>query len=252
MPDATGAHAPDHVAHDRVDGARPGVPWGLLLSLVGAVATLWLGASGQLDLYIHPRYNWFTLTMAALAVPAVLGAWAIRGRPHHPGRRWGSIAATLAVVLALLVVPPATLSASTAQQRSTNSSADGADAVRLAGGNPASFRLRDWSVLVTDPQSATTYAGQPVKLIGFVTRVSEDSSGVFYLSRFVVTCCTVDAQPVGVPVLLENWATEHRVDQWLEVTGRLVPAADAPNGTVLAIQPSAIRGVDQPDQPYEY
>ena len=50
--------------------------------LVGAVATLWLAATGKLTLYIHPRYTVFTVVMASAAVILVLAAFAVL-----PGRR---------------------------------------------------------------------------------------------------------------------------------------------------------------------
>ncbi len=238
------AHAPA--------GAPSRPPWGLLLSLIGAVAICWLAGTGQLNLYIHPRYNTFTVVMAALAVIAALGAWAIRARTESPGRGWGAGAAALAMLLALFVVPPATLSASTAQQRSPNAGADAGEVTRLAGADPSTFALRDWAVLVNDPDSVTSYAGQQVKLTGFVTPVDDQHADMFYLARFVVTCCTVDARPVAVPVALQGWAGHHKPDQWLEVTGRLVPAQQLPGGAVLVVQPSTITPIAQPKQPYEY
>ena len=38
---------------------------GVLLTLVVGVATLWLAATGQLVLYIHPRYDVFTVVMTS-------------------------------------------------------------------------------------------------------------------------------------------------------------------------------------------
>ena len=49
-------------------------PVGLVLSLVGIVATGWLAATGQLGLYIHPRYFVFTTVVAGLALIATVAA----------------------------------------------------------------------------------------------------------------------------------------------------------------------------------
>lgn len=249
-----GHAAHDHPGHDHDDSGRrrASVPWGLVLSLLGAVAIGWLAVTGQLNLYIHPRYNLFTVVMAVFGGVAAIAAWALRARTETSGRGWGAAAAAVAMVLALFVVPPATLSASTAQQRSPNAGADAGDATRLAGADPSSFALRDWSVLVYDPGSATTYAGQQVKLVGFVLPVDDQHPDTFYLARFVVTCCTVDARPVAVPVALTGWAAKHKPDQWVQITERLVPAQDLPGGAVLVLQPSEVKHIAQPDQPYEY
>ena len=263
LPSHTGGHRPDGLRsgrdtsghdHDHAGSGEPrrGVPWGLLLGLLGAVGICWLGVTGQLNLYIHPRYNLFTLVMAGFAIVAILAAWVLRANPAGGRRNWGAALAAVVMVLALFVVPPATLSASTAQQRSPTAGVDTGDSTRLAGADPSGFTLRDWAALVHDPDSVTTYSGQQVKLIGFVTPVDGGNPDVFYLARFVVTCCTVDARPVAVPVALPEWSTHHKPDQWVQLTGRLVPAQDAPGGAVLMLQPAEITHIEQPDQPYEY
>ncbi|MFT4216606.1 MAG: TIGR03943 family protein [Micropruina sp.] len=238
-------------ASPEADSVRDGIPWGLLLGLIGAVAICWLGATGRLNLYIHPRYNLFTVVMAALAALAAVAAWAIRGRSTAGGRGWAAGAAAVAMVVALLIVPPATLTSASAQQRSSNSGTD-TDTTRLAGADPSTFKLRDWAVLVGDPDSVAKYSGQQVKLTGFVTPTDDKRDGMFYLGRFVVTCCTVDARPVVVPIVTADWAKSYKPDHWLEVTGRLMPVENAPGGAVLVVQPSDIKSIPTPDIPYEY
>ncbi|MFT4297293.1 MAG: TIGR03943 family protein [Micropruina sp.] len=244
------SHDHDHASYDHQESPG-GFPWGLLLGLIGAVAICWLGVTGRLNLYIHPRYNLFTVVMAGLAAVAAVAAWVIRGRSTAGGRSWAAVAAAAAMVVALLIVPPSTLTAASAQQRSPNSGTD-ADTTALAGANPATFKLRDWAMLVNDPDSVAKYSGQQVKLTGFVLPTDDKRDGMFYLGRFVVTCCTVDARPVVVTVVKAEWAKSYKPDHWLEVTGRLVPIEDAPGGAVLVVQPSAIKPVPAPDTPYEY
>ncbi|MFT4227192.1 TIGR03943 family putative permease subunit [Micropruina sp.] len=237
--------------HDHDHAPATGFPWGLLLALVSSVAICWLGVTGRLNLYIHPRYNTFTIVMAGLAVAATVAAWVARGRRGGgSGRSWAAMAAAAAMVVALLIVPPSTLTASSAQQRSSGSGSE-TDSTRLAGADPASFRIRDWADLVVNPDSAAKYAGQQVKLTGFVAP-ADKRSDMFYLAKFVVTCCTVDARPAVVPVSKPDWAKSYKADQWLEVTGRMMPVEDAPGGAVLVIRPTGIRSVPAPEIPYEY
>lgn len=247
---------PEH-HHEQADEGHPhdvrrDRPWGLLVTLIGASAIGWLGFTGQLGLYVHPRYFGFTLVMAVLGVIAAVAAFTVRARSSAPGRGWGAVAAALAVGVTMLVIPPATLTSNTAQQRSVNSGGESSDAPQLTGADPSSFSLRDWATLITRADAAADYAGQQVKLVGFVTSTDHSDPDAFYLTRFVITCCTVDAQPVGVPVAVKGWSDRYRPDQWLEVTGRLLPATDAPGGAVLVIEPSGITPVPQPAQPYEY
>ena len=78
--------------HDHDHAAATGFPWGLLLALISSVTICWLGVTGRLNLYIHPRYNTFTIVMAALAVVATVAAWVARGRrggvADGVGPRW--------------------------------------------------------------------------------------------------------------------------------------------------------------------
>ncbi|MFT4108494.1 TIGR03943 family putative permease subunit [Propionicimonas sp.] len=226
-------------------------PWGLLVALVGAVGICWLGVSGQLALYVHPRYTVFTVVMAVLGGLAALASFAVRAHSDGSARGWAALAAAAVLIGTLLIVPPSALSSDAAQQRSVNSGSTGADTPQLAGADPASFSLRDWAALISTPDAAASYAGQQVTLVGFIT-ASEGSPDTFYLTRFVITCCTVDAQPVGVPVTVPAWAGSYRAGQWLEVAGRLKPADHAPHGEALVVEPSSIRVVPQPAQPYEY
>ena len=122
---------------------------GVLLSIIGVVATLWLGFTGQLALYIHPRYFVFTIVMAVIAGVTGAGrvrpgsrrprdgahAATVRAHGHADGhadagnrhwRRLGTAGSTLiaaAAVVGLLVLPPSTLSSATVTQRDLNGSA---------------------------------------------------------------------------------------------------------------------------------
>ncbi|WCI08491.1 hypothetical protein PJ267_19900 [Arthrobacter sp. OVS8] len=47
---------------------------GVMLSLIGIAATLWLAVTGKLELYIHPRYVPFTVTMTVVAAVVSVAA----------------------------------------------------------------------------------------------------------------------------------------------------------------------------------
>lgn len=245
----------------------PRLPAGLVLALIGIIATLWLAATGQLGLYIHPRYFVFTTVVVALALAGTVAAFAVlpashddhhdHDHDHAPEgalkRRFrgvGAVIAGVALVLGLLVLPPATLTSSTVEQRDLNSSID-SEAVTLVGADPAGFALRDWAALLANPSTAVAYAGRQATLSGFVTAAPDGNPDVLFLARFVVTCCTVDAQPVGIPVAVPGWADNYPVDGWLEITGTFVTTTGAGASTVV-LKPSTITPIEQPAQPYDY
>jgi len=58
------------------------------------------------------------------------------------------------------------------------------------------------------------------KLTGFVYKDPKLAKNQFVISRFVITCCIVDATPIGIIVESPN-APMLKADTWVEVTGLL-------------------------------
>ncbi|EGW37976.1 TIGR03943 family protein [Desulfosporosinus sp. OT] len=58
------------------------------------------------------------------------------------------------------------------------------------------------------------------KLTGFVYKDPKLAKNQFVLSRFVITCCIVDATPIGIIVESPD-APKLKADTWVEVTGLL-------------------------------
>lgn len=238
---------------------------GVTLSLIGVVAILWLGATGRLELYIHPRYTVFTIVMAAIGGAAAVAAFLVvpgRGHDHDepPARRgWraalavgGSVLLVAASVVALLVLPPATLTSATADNRDIASSTTLADAdtTALVGGDSTTFTVKDWATLLHQGLDDDFFAGKPAAFSGFL--VASADPDVVYVARFLVTCCAVDAQPLGVPVLLPGWQDRFAADDWVEVTGGFAPNPDPSAAEPTVLVPDTVEQIDQPAQPYVY
>ncbi|OEI68963.1 hypothetical protein Cus16_1453 [Curtobacterium sp. ER1/6] len=273
--------------------------------LAVALGTLWLALVGHLDLYINPRYDLFTIVLAAVAVPAsVAGLVAVaRGHGHaHDGaghahddgpahehghdnaadsayahgsdaaravrrgaptaarltRRVLGVAAavvTVGITAAMLVLPPTTLSARTAQQRSvdtpTLSNATGTQDVALLGSegvDTSEYGVKDWAALIRQTTDTTALVGKPVELSGFVV---PGADGSFTLTRFVISCCAVDAQPVGLGVVTDGGAVPD-ADRWVRVTGKLAANPDQSAEARIVVRAASVRVIDQPTDPYEY
>lgn len=247
---------------------------GVGLISVALVATVWLAITGQLVLYIHPRYVVFTVVMAAVGLVLVVASFARRDPNHHDhddpdeggfperrrrvGRVTSAVATvvTVAAALSLIVLPPATLSAATATQRDINSATLTADAQTVDSAASATdeafagFTVLDWSSLLRQTTDAAFYDGKPVDVVGFITEDPEDPDNMFYVSRFVITCCAVDAQPLGVPVYLENWKSTLAVDQWVEAEGSFTTNPSRDSTLAIALAPDAVTAVEQPADPY--
>lgn len=240
---------------------------GVTLSLVGVVAILWLGATGRLELYIHPRYVVFTIVMAVLGGAASVAAFlVVPGAHHHHNHeepegarpsRWrtaGSFVASgaivVAAVVALLVLPPAALTSATADNRDIAGSTalSDADTTELVGSDSANFTVKDWATLLHQGLGDDFFTGKPAAFSGFL--VATDDPDVVYVARFLVTCCAVDAQPLGVPVLLPGWHDDFAADDWVEVSGSFAPNPEAGASEPIVLVPAEVIPIEQPAQPY--
>ncbi|MBT1623743.1 TIGR03943 family protein [Curtobacterium flaccumfaciens pv. oortii] len=259
---------------------------GLGSVLAVALCTLWLALVGHLDLYINPRYSVFTIVLAAVAVPASIAGLVVIARGHGhthgdeadehepghdhgrrgPGRgravrlALGGAAAivTVGVTVSMLVLPPTTLSARTAQQRSvdsaTLSNATGSEAaVSLLGSegvDTSEYGVKDWAALIRQTTDTTALVGKQVRLSGFVV---PGEGGSFTLTRFVISCCAVDAQPVGLGVVTDD-ADGSAPDegQWVTVTGALAANPDQSADARIVIKAAKVTEIAQPKDPYEY
>jgi putative membrane protein len=271
---------------------------GVLLTLVVGISTLWLSATGQLVLYIHPRYVVFTVIMIAIGMVLSLGVLVLApssrgaddGHDHGDGhdhsgehdhavlavapaerprrRRRGRAAArtaavaagalvTTAVAVSLVVLPPATLTSATAGQRDVNSSTASLagtsveDAASADAEAYAAFSVLDWAGLLRQTSDLSFFEGKTADVVGFVVPAGDDPD-VFYVSRFVVTCCAVDAQPVGVPVHLVDWRSQVSADEWLDVSGGFQTNPSSTSSDPIALVPDSLEEVGQPSDPYLY
>ncbi len=261
------------------------------MSLIGIVATVWLGVTGQLGLYIHPRYFAFSIIMAVVAAAIVIVSFAIPDEDGHAGhehadeqssppdpiedgqertlssgwtRIWGGVSVALVVAsgIALLALPPTTLTTVTLQQRDLNGNVseltETASAALVSGtstnftGDSSNFTVKDWASLLRQGAGPDFFAGKTANITGFVTPDNDDPDNVFYVARFVVSHCVVDAQPVGIPVYRPGWQEEFEFDSWVGVSGPLTTNPSVASSEEIVILPENVAAIQQPQQPYVY
>jgi uncharacterized repeat protein (TIGR03943 family) len=240
---------------------------GSTLSVIGIISTLALAASGKLELYIHPRYVTFTIIMSVVgAVMAGAGWFVARGGQGHQHdddgthleggqgrlRVAGSLLTVAAAVVGLLVLPPSALTSATASQRDLNSSGTLSrhQASLLIGKDESAFDFRDWASLLRYDADLRYLPGRTATLTGFVTMDKTNPTAVFFVTRFVTTCCTADAQPVGVPVYQPGWQKNYKTDTWVTVSGTFRDNPDAGGKAPTIFVPDTITPTSQPDRPY--
>ena len=219
------------------------------LGLWGAVL-LQSSLSGRLDLLLsgvfHPLVALSGVALLLLA-GLLLAELALRGQESPaPSRRqaipkiWWLSAA---VALLVLAIPPnpsfSTLAA--------NRPAELGDETELSFVLPPAQRsLTDWVRLLRSQPDPSLYAGDPVRISGFVLPQPGEPP---QLARLLVRCCLADATPVGLPV---RWPAGRmpRADQWLAVEGTM--AIEERNGQSRSVVVAQrITPIARPKRPLE-
>ena len=153
---------------------------------------LYLHATGQLTLYIHPRYVLFTVVLCGLSLALCAAGFAatLRRAAREPAAETArlrpsfTLAVALAVLLAAYALPARTLSSETAEGRIGNfnsarapSQEAGTLAVFETGGTPAlaspdaataDLAIEDWVAAFEVEPDGGFYGGKEVDVVGFV------------------------------------------------------------------------------------
>ena len=256
---------------------------GTLVSSLFGVYVLMLFYSGKLNFYIHPRYTEFALLMSWIAISFgvvfLIRLIELKGKlkdehhhehahehhehdeHHHEHAQkvtlWsrfnlilGVILITLPLVLGFLL-PVKTLSVITAQQRlvDLNGLRGSDNTASLFLKNTKTYSLGDWIKVINNNPDLNRFAGKEVKVSGFVFS-PEGNTEEFLVSRFIITCCAVDARPLGITVIA-NWQQDFSQNQWVEVQG-IFELIEVNGQSTLRIKPSTINLIAEPSNPYVF
>jgi putative membrane protein len=227
------------------------------------VYTLVLYFNQQLTLYTNPSYVMFTAIFNAISalvcgVGFILTAWRI-GKGSIGGlvawRPSFTLLVAGLVLMAAYALPARTLSSDIAGQRSSNfnnsqtQTSGSGNTLALFGTDTTRLTIADWVSAFNLKTNANFYAGKKVDIVGFVFHPKGTPSDVFYVSRFRITCCAVDAQPLGVPVYSPGWREKFEEDSWVRVTGSFTET-DQDIAEPAIVTPQSIERTDQPANPY--
>lgn len=255
-------------------------PWGSRLAqsqVWEALALLVLGGMllrfrirGELTLLIHTNYLWLA-TLSSLVLLTLGGIQLIRflalgtkipsDRQSHPSLLPPQVGAGIILIAALLGwwITPRPLSSQTALNRGVEGN------LSLARESPEAFQPRvdpgsrgliDWVRTLDVFPDPSNYIGQTVNVDGFVIpqallsdpAPSADGGDIFWIARFLISCCAADAYPVGLPVIWPQAATL-QADTWFAVKGTMV--LDQRGGSRrLAIQATSVTAIPTPSNPY--
>lgn len=229
--------------------------WGILF--------LYYWLSDQLKLLIHPRFFWAVIAAGVVLLAlAAARAMAIR-RPQvaAPAAHirtlpvgWGSML-LLIVAVAGVVIPVQPLGSQAALQEGFGLAALPplrTQVQRFTGGvQPADRTLSDWARTLAVYPEPDSYQGNPVNVSGFAVYAPELPDNMLMITRFVIRHCAIDAVPIGLPVMLEQPRSTYPQDGWFVVKGEMA-TIELDGIRRLAIAPTEISSIPEPNDPYEY
>ena len=132
---------------------------------------------------------------------------------------------------------------------STAGGGAGGDTLALFGADTSRLTVADWALAFNLRSTPASYVGKEVDVVGFVFHPKGTPEDVFYVSRFSVTCCAVDARPLGVPVYSPGWQEEFKEDSWVHLTGSFAETEEDISEPVV-VTPKNIEPTEQPEHPY--
>ncbi|MEA5467909.1 TIGR03943 family putative permease subunit, partial [Spirulina sp. 06S082] len=116
---------------------------------------------------------------------------------------------------------------------------------------PEDRTLMDWIRTLNAYPEPDAYTDLPANVTGFVVYIDSLPKDYLMISRFVITCCAVDAYPVGLPVKLPSTRDQFPPDTWLKIEG--IMTTEELNGERrLVINATNANKIDTPSNPYEF
>lgn len=230
----------------------------LLTIMLVNLMSIKLFLQGDLTLYIHPRYIWFTVIMNGLSLVIIQASLILMvlKRKKSDSRTSISRASVLAVLVFTLAIlglflPAKPLMSDTLTQRYSETKVTNSVCNPVDPDDPPK-NFQDWDALLNTCNDPMLYRDQPINLEGFVyegqAAASEDT---FLLARFKISCCAVDAYPLVLSVQ-KNEKTDHlKIDQWVRVEGTMQPLKTS-SGLRAVVEPSKVTKIPQPNEPYEF
>jgi putative membrane protein len=227
-----------------------------LLPLAYGAYLVYAYGTGALYYYIHPIYLAPTLVAGLVLVGlAGIARWESGPAAASPGPS-ALAAGVLALPVALgFLLPPQPLTVVTAAQRGVDvaflgGAGEGSVPDTAWGAPPETYTIKDWvKAFQADPEPGR-HAGKPARVTGFVYREAALPEGWFLVARFVVKCCAVDAQPVGLLVRAPE-ASPLEGGRWVRVEGAW-EVVELDGRRRAAIGAARVTPTGRPEQPYLY
>ena len=222
-------------------------------------------STGDVLLYIHPRFIWGIRIsycfFYALALVQLINALKPQEILQHGFKRgWGMYVIFIVPLVIGLLVPPKALSSYMVNQKGINLM-NNRQVSGISVGSAAAYNYAaNWKPVITDntfmyamhmlalqPQS---FVDKNIDFVGFVYKDKEFRKNQLVVARFAITCCTADAQVLGLMCVYDN-ADAFAKDDWVRVKGIIKTEHDL-TGAYPTVKVSSIEKVPPPKMPYVF
>ncbi len=223
---------------------------GLVMVFV-ALYLVWLFFSGHNQYYINSGYFMFNFLMGGLLLLVAAASLFIPVK----GISLRSLAPLLVVLMLGFLLPPQPLSSATASNRSVNVGAAGnaQEVSPLLKVNPETLRIADWVRLQNYEADYSRFIGQRVDVVGFLFKAGGGavfSEENFMVGKFVITCCAIDASPLGLEIENSDLTGNLKQDDWVRVKGEW-KVVEKEGQSYMVISADFMEIVPRPSSPYE-
>lgn len=228
----------------------------LTLFLIG-IYIIYLFVINKLVFLIHLRYLWLTLGCAGLiALVGMIGSISVcKGNYrifNSPKKFLSWNFAILILVAGMFAVPIKSLSIESFNLRSSKTAINFTDEEKKQvkqklgkGIDSSTFKFFDW-INAKSLNENGIFRDKKFKGSGFITAGKTPST--FELSRFVVSCCVVDATPVSLTVEYD-YIKDFKPSDWVQIEGQFVIKTVEDKNQPIII-PTSISKIPEPDNVY--
>ncbi|MEN6327806.1 MAG: TIGR03943 family protein [Syntrophomonas sp.] len=221
---------------------------------------LQLLGSGDIDKYIHPRFDpGLQLSCWVFFILGLVQIGQLFGMPHHHQhtnlKREVLACALLAFPLIFGFFDSTDVLGSYMIEKKENNPAR---AMPVSSSPPA--KQASWEAVIDDNRFLATmiilysnpadYVNKEIEFTGFVYHQDDFPSDCFLAARFGITCCAADAQVTG---LLCHFQKQQDLpqDQWIRVKG-VLQSQPFMSQEVPVVEVSSLQFIDPPENPYVY
>ena len=185
---------------------------------------LFLSLTNQLIFYIHPDYKLLAIFMSiVLLIISLIGI--IFYQQQHTNLLSKAVLIPAIIVFLLgVVIKPTSLTSNTALRRGIDEEASvltknsHIQTFSNFGQDTRNYDISIWLKSIFINPDPTQYIGKKLSVIGFYHTSSDIPNGLFYISRYVITCCSVDARAVGLFAEIPK-NSNFKEGDWVQVDG---------------------------------